>query len=104
MIRRLSRPPRPQIPERRGLPTRTTARPPSGGNGRTTSENITQSVTVPASPAATLSYWIRTDTAETGTTALAAHAGKTITVKFLMSEDSTLQTSFVVDDTAVIAS
>ena len=107
-----------------------------GGNGRTTTENVTQSVALPASTPATLSYWIRTDTAETGSTAydtmkvqvisggttttlktysnvgasstyaqfshsLAAFAGKTITVKFLMSEDSSLQTSFVVDDTAV---
>ncbi len=32
---------------------------------------------------------------------LSAYKGKTITVKFTMSEDSSLQTSFVVDDTAV---
>jgi hypothetical protein len=32
---------------------------------------------------------------------LSAYKGKTITLKFLMSEDATLQTSFVVDDTAV---
>ena len=35
---------------------------------------------------------------------LLAYRGKTITVKFLMNEDSSLQTSFVVDDTAVTAS
>jgi len=108
-----------------------------GGNGVTTTETGTQSVTVSATATAPkLSYWIRTDTAESGTTAydtmkvqvvsgtttttlvtysnvgtnatytqktfdLTAYKGKTITVKFLMVEDSSLQTSFVVDDTAV---
>ncbi len=111
-----------------------------GGNGSTSSENIAQSVTIPASAtAASLSYWIRTDTAESGSTAydtlkvqvvsggttttlktfsnvganatytqfshsLLAYKGKTVTVKFLMSEDSSLQTSFVVDDTSVTTS
>lgn len=111
-----------------------------GGNGRTSTENLTQSVTIPANAtAATLSYWIRTDTAESGTRAydtmrvqvvngsstttlktfsnvgtnatytqyshsLLAYKGKTVTVKFLMNEDSSLQTSFVLDDTAVSAS
>jgi hypothetical protein len=32
---------------------------------------------------------------------LAAYAGQTITLKFTGTEDATLQTSFVVDDTAV---
>ncbi|WP_238176462.1 hypothetical protein [Kribbella albertanoniae] len=32
---------------------------------------------------------------------LLAYKGKTVTVKFLGAEDSSLQTSFVVDDTAV---
>jgi Zn-dependent metalloprotease len=108
-----------------------------GGNGVTTTETESQSVTIPSAAAApALSYWIRTDTAESGTTAydtmkvqvvsgtttttlatysnvgtnatysqksfsLAAYKGLSITVKFLMSEDSSLQTSFVVDDTAV---
>ena len=98
---------------------------------------MAQSVTVPAgATAATLSFWLRTDTAETGSTAydtlkvqvvsgtttstlatysnvganaiwsqksvsLAAYAGRTVTVKLLMTEDTTLQTSFVVDDTSV---
>ena len=112
-----------------------------GGNGRTVTETLTQSVTVPASATtASLSFWIRIDTAETtgsvaydttkvqivnGTTTstlatysnlnknssyvqktfdLSAYKGRTITVKFLMSEDSSLQTSFVVDDTAVSVS
>ncbi|PUA79812.1 M28 family metallopeptidase [Nocardioides currus] len=108
-----------------------------GGNGRTSSENLTQTITIPASATtATLSYWIRTDTAETGSTAydtlkvqvvvggvtttlktfsnvganvayaqfthsLLAYKGKAVTVKLLENEDSSLQTSFVVDDTAV---
>ncbi|GMA87818.1 hypothetical protein GCM10025868_30680 [Angustibacter aerolatus] len=32
---------------------------------------------------------------------LSAYKGKSVSVKFLMSEDSSLQTSFVVDDTSV---
>lgn len=111
-----------------------------GGNGRTSTENLTQTVTIPATAtAANLSYWIRTDTAESGSTAydtlkvqivvggvtttlktfsnvgtsstyaqfthsLLAQKGKAVTVKFLTSEDSSLQTSFVVDDTAVSVS
>ena len=111
-----------------------------GGNGTTSSENLTQTVTIPATAtAANLSYWIRTDTAETGsvvydtmkvqiivggvtttlrtfsnvgtsatytqfTHSLLAHQGKAVTVKLLMNEDSSLQTSFVVDDTAVSVS
>jgi hypothetical protein len=108
-----------------------------GGNGTTTTETEQQTVTIPATAtAATLSFWLRTDTAESGstvydtmrvqvvdgstTTTLAtysnvgtnatytqksfdvlAHKGRTVAVKFLMSEDSSLQTSFVVDDTAL---
>lgn len=111
-----------------------------GGNGTTSSENISQQVTIPATAtAASLSYWIRTDTAESGSTAydtlkvqvvsgtttttlktfsnvgtsatyaqfshsLLAYRGKTVTVKFLMTEDSSLQTSFVLDDTSVSTS
>jgi len=108
------------------------------GNGSTSTENIGQSVAIPATAtAATLSFWVRIDTAETtsstvydtlkvqvvdgGTTTtlatysnlnknttytektfnLLAYKGKTVTVKFLGAEDSSLQTSFVVDDTAV---
>jgi hypothetical protein len=33
-----------------------------------------------------------------------AYKGKTISVKFLMTEDSSLQTSFVIDDTALSVS
>ncbi|MFI7063939.1 M4 family metallopeptidase [Kribbella sp. NPDC050124] len=111
-----------------------------GGNGFTSTENISQSVAIPASAtSATLSFWIRIDTAETTTstvydtariqivdgsttTTLAtysnlnknttytqktfnvtAYKGKTVSVKFLMNEDSSLQTSFVVDDTSLTA-
>ncbi|MGN0064288.1 MAG: M20/M25/M40 family metallo-hydrolase [Nocardioides sp.] len=110
-----------------------------GGNGRATSESGSQQVTIPANAAnPVLSYWIRTDTAESGSTAydtmkvqvvsggttttlktfsnvgtnatytlnshsLAAYKGKTITIKFVSSEDYYLQTSFVVDDTSVTA-
>ncbi len=111
-----------------------------GGNGATSTENLTQTVTIPSTAtAASLSYWIRTDTAETGSTvydtlkvqvivggatttlrtfsnvgtsatyaqfshSLLAYKGQAVTVKFLMNEDSSLQTSFVVDDTAVSVS
>jgi len=111
-----------------------------GGNGTTATETEQQSVTIPATAtAASLSFWLRTDTAESGSTAydtmkvqivdgattttlatysnvgtsttyaqksfnVLAYKGKTVTVKFLMNEDSSLQTSFVVDDTALATS
>jgi Zn-dependent metalloprotease len=111
-----------------------------GGNGTTATETEQQSVSIPSTvTAATLSFWMRTDTAESGSTAydtmkvqvvdgattttlatysnvgtnatytqksfnVLAYKGKTITVKFLMNEDSSLQTSFVVDDTALATS
>ena len=88
---------------------------------------------------ATLSFWLRTDTAETGSTVydtmraqvvdgatvttlatysnvgtnstytqksfnLTAYKGRTVTIRFTMTEDSSLQTSFVVDDTSVATS
>lgn len=131
-----------------GLITTNTARPARtgsykawfGGNGTTSTETLTQAVAIPSTAtAANLSYWIRTDTAESGSTAydtfriqvvvdgvtttlrtftnvgtnatytqyshsLLAYKGKSVTVKFLMNEDSSLQTSFVVDDTAVTTS
>ena len=98
---------------------------------------LQQQVTIPATAtAASLGYWIRTDTAESGSTvydtmkvqvvsgsttttlktwsnvgtsatyassshSLLAWKGRTITVRFLMNEDSSLQTSFVLDDTSV---
>lgn len=111
-----------------------------GGNGTTSTENVAQAVTIPSTAsAASLSYWMRTDTAETGSTAydtlkvqvvsgtttttlktftnvgtsatyaqfshsLLAYKGKTVIVKFLMAEDSSLQTSFVLDDASVTTS
>lgn len=109
-----------------------------GGNGSTSTENESQTVAIPATATtASLSFWIRIDTAETttgtaydtakvqivnGTTTstlatysnlnassgyaqktfdLSAYKGRTVTLKFLMNEDSSLQTSFVVDDTAI---
>ncbi|MFC6161646.1 M4 family metallopeptidase [Kribbella jiaozuonensis] len=111
------------------------------GNGRATTENVGQSVAIPASATtASLSFWIRIDTAETttstvydtvkvqvvdGSTAttlatysnlnkntsyvqktlnLSAYKGKTVTVKFVGQEDSSAQTSFVIDDTSLTAS
>jgi Zn-dependent metalloprotease len=110
------------------------------GNGRTSTENIGQSVAIPATAtAASLSFWIRIDTAETtsstvydtvkvqvvdGTTTttlgtlsnlnkntayvqktfnMTAYKGKTVTVKFVGQEDSSLQTSFVIDDVSLVA-
>lgn len=110
-----------------------------GGNGSTSTESEAQTVAVPATGTPRLSFWIRTDTAESGSTAydtmkvqivsagvtstlatfsnvganatytqksydLSAYKGKSVSVKFLMTEDSTLQTSFVLDDTSVAAS
>ncbi|GGL30013.1 M4 family metallopeptidase [Phycicoccus endophyticus] len=112
-----------------------------GGNGRTTTETESQTVTIPSSAsAATLSFWMRVDTSETtssraydtmkaqvvsgGSTStlatysnldatgtyvkksfdVSSYAGRSVTVKFLLSEDVTLQTSFVVDDTSLATS
>ena len=111
------------------------------GNGRSSTENLGQSVAIPATAtAASLSLWIRIDTAETTsstvydtvkvqivdgstTTTLATYSnlnksssyvqktldvtqykGRTVTVKFVGQEDSSLQTSFVIDDTSLSAS
>jgi hypothetical protein len=110
------------------------------GNGTTGTENTGQSVAIPATAtSASLSFWLRIDTAETTTSTVydtlkvqivdgsttttlatysnlnknttytqktfnvAAYKGKTVTVKFLGAEDSSLQTSFVVDDTSLVA-
>jgi Zn-dependent metalloprotease len=111
-----------------------------GGNGFATTETESQTVTIPSTAtAATLSYWIRTDTSEyysypfdsmqvqvvaggvantlatytnVGTNStytqksfdLSAYKGQSVTIKFVMNEDSSLQTSFVVDDTALTVS
>lgn len=107
-----------------------------GGNGSATTETVGQSVAVPASGTPTLSFWMRSDTAESGSTVydtmkaqvvsgsttttlatysnvgtnatytqksfdLSAYKGKTVTIRFTMTEDSSLQTSWVVDDTSL---
>jgi hypothetical protein len=108
------------------------------GYGTATTDTLSQTVTIPAGCAATFSYWLHIDTAETGSTAydtlkvqvlnssgtvlatvgsysnvdhntgyaqhtvdLSQWAGQTVTLKFTGVEGSKLQTSFVVDDTAL---
>ncbi len=104
------------------------------GYGSTRTDTLSQTVTIPAGcAAATLSWWLHVDTAETSTStaydrltvtvagsAVASYSnltaasgytqrsvnasgwiGQTVTVTFTGVEDSTLQTSFVVDDTAL---
>jgi zinc metalloprotease ZmpA len=106
------------------------------GNGRTSTESLSQSVAIPSGCRASLSFYIHIDTAETttvtaydkftvtgGTTTLATYsnlnkatgyvlktidlssfAGTTVALKFTGAEDSSLQTSFVIDDGAVTLS
>jgi subtilisin family serine protease len=107
------------------------------GYGSTSTDSASQTVTIPSTAtSATLSFWLRIDTAESGSTAydtlrvqvvadgvtstlatysnanasssytqksfsLTGYKGKSVTVKFLGTEDSSLQTSFVIDDTAL---
>ncbi|MEU0966771.1 hydrolase [Streptomyces sp. NPDC005917] len=103
------------------------------GYGAAHTDTLSQSVTIPAGCAATLSFYLHVDTAETttstaydkltvtaGSTTLATYsnlnassgyvlksfdvsslAGTTATIKFTGVEGSTLQTSFVIDDTAL---
>jgi hypothetical protein len=110
------------------------------GYGVTHTDSCYQQITIPANvTSATLTFWVKIDTAETTTTtafdtlavqvrnpsnavlstlatysnlnkstgyvlktlSLNAFKGQTIRVYFLGTEDSSLQTSFVIDDTAV---
>ncbi|MGW2616043.1 M1 family aminopeptidase [Streptomyces sp. NPDC001500] len=104
------------------------------GVGGTHTDTLSQSVTIPSGcAAATLTFWLHIDTAETtsstaydrltakiGTTTLAtysnldkntgyvrksfdvsAFAGQTVTLAFTGTEDSSLQSSFVLDDIAL---
>jgi subtilisin family serine protease len=110
------------------------------GYGTTHTDSAYQQVTIPSTATtATLTFWVRIDTAETTTTTaydklsvqildsagnllqtlatysnlnanstyvqksvdLSSRRGQTIRVKFLGTEDSSLQTSFVIDDTAL---
>ena len=111
-----------------------------GGNGATATETLTQSVAIPsAATAATLTFALHIDTAESGSTAydklavtvknsagtvlgtlatysnanaasgyqtrtfsLLSYKGQTVTLSFAMTEDSSLQTSFVVDKVSLI--
>ncbi|KAA1425669.1 S8 family serine peptidase [Nocardioides antri] len=128
-----------------GVITSSTSRPARTGSwkawlngyGSSTTETLSQSVTLPATGTKTLAFYVRIDSAETtgsvaydtlkvqivsgGVTttlatysnlnentsyvqksfSLASYAGKTVTVKFTGTEDSSLQTSFVIDDTSV---
>jgi zinc metalloprotease ZmpA len=106
------------------------------GYGRTHTDTLSQSVSIPAGCHATLSFWLHIDSSETTTTIaydkltvqlgtstvatfsnlnkatgytqrsydVSALAGQTVTLKFTGAEDSSLQTSFVVDDTALTLS
>jgi hypothetical protein len=103
------------------------------GYGSAHTDTLAQTVTIPASCAATFTFWLHVDTAETSTSTaydkltvaagsttlatysnldassgylqksldLSSYAGQSVTVKFTATEDSMLQTSFVVDDTAL---
>ena len=106
------------------------------GYGTTHTDTLSQSVTIPAGCAATLTFYLHIDSAETttstqydkltvkaGSTTLATYsnlnkasgyslksfnvssfAGQTVTISFTGTEDSSLQTSFVIDDTALTLS
>jgi Zn-dependent metalloprotease len=103
------------------------------GYGTTHTDTLSQSVTIPSGCAATVTFYLHIDTAETttstaydkltvkaGSTTLATYsnlnkgtgytqrsfnlssfAGQTVTISFSGAEDSSLQTSFVIDDTAL---
>ncbi len=102
------------------------------GYGTTHTDSLTQTVAIPAPcTKSTLSFWLKIDTAETGTVAkdvltvkmgtatlatysnanagayskktfnVGAFAGKTVTVSFSGAENSSRFTSFVLDDTAL---
>ncbi|AUY52022.1 M4 family metallopeptidase [Streptomyces sp. CB01881] len=105
------------------------------GYGSTHSDNLSQTVTIPAGCKASLSFYLHIDTAESGSTQydkltvtvngtalktysnvdaaagyqlrtfdLSSYAGQTVTLKFAGTEDSSLQTSFVIDDTSIATS
>jgi hypothetical protein len=110
------------------------------GYGRTTTDTLSQNVTIAAGKQATLSFHLYVSSAETTTSTaydrlqvqvvsggstttlatysnlnkgtsyvqrsvnLSAYAGQTVTVRFVGTEDSSLATSFVIDDTAVTTS
>jgi hypothetical protein len=102
------------------------------GYGRTHTDSLSQSVTIPAGCTASLTYYLWIDSAEgtsraydtltvtaNGTTVqslsnvnqgsgyvqrtvnLSSYAGRTVAIKWTGKEDSSLATSFLIDDTAV---
>jgi phosphatidylinositol-3-phosphatase len=106
------------------------------GYGTTTTNTLSQTITIPPGCHATLSFWLHIDTAETSTTTaydkltvkanttvlatysnlnhnsgysqrsfdLSGFAGQTVTITFTATEDSSLQTSFCIDDVTVTLS
>ncbi len=128
-----------------GVITSSTSRPARTGSwkawlngyGSSSTDTLSQGITLPATGTKTLAFYLRIDSAETTTAtaydtlkvqivsggvtttlatysnlnksssyvlksfSLAAYAGKTVTVRFAGAEDSSLQTSFVIDDTSV---
>ncbi len=132
-----------------GVITSSTSRPARTGSwkawldgyGSSHTDTLSQSATIPSTvTGATLSFWIRVDSAETTTStaydtlrvqvvadgvtttlatysnlnknssyvqrsfSLSGYKGKTVTIRFTGTEDSSLQTSFVIDDTALTTS
>ena len=101
------------------------------GYGYTHTDTLSQIVKIPAGCHATLSYYLRIDTQESGNTAydvlkvqvngstkqtfsnvnagpyalrsvdISAYAGTTAIIKWIGTEDASLATSFFIDDTAV---
>ncbi len=101
------------------------------GYGTTHTDTLSQTVSIKAGCKATLTYWLRIDTQESGTVAydkltlaingatkqtfsnvnhgayaqrtldLSAYAGQTVTIKWTGREDYSLATSFFIDDTAL---
>jgi subtilase family serine protease len=105
------------------------------GYGTTHTDTLSQAITIPAGCHATLTYYLRITSSDTGTVAhdiltvtaggtavqsfsnlnratgyvlqtvnLSAFAGQTVTLKWSGTENSSLATSFIMDDTAVTLS
>ena len=121
-----------------GAPTRTGSwKAWLNGYGQTTTDTLSQSVTIPAASSATLSFWLYVSSAETTTSTaydrlsvqvvsggstttlgtfsnlnkgssyvqrsfnMSSFAGRTVTLRFTGTEDASLATSFVIDDTSL---
>jgi hypothetical protein len=105
------------------------------GYGQSHTDTLSQTITIPAGCGASLSYYLKITTSESGSTQydklsvkigstvvasysnvdatgayvphsvnLGAYAGQTVTLTYTGTEDSSLQTSFVLDDTAITLS